>query len=122
MFESVDQNPPQSSLLTAVRLFYVVAILPLVGLGLQFVLDPHGLVIEWLVRLVFLLISGAFAIVVAQGLEKRKRWARTCAYAECALLLFGFPLGTILGVLLFLYVLKADRAGLFSPATNDDAA
>ncbi|WP_410209207.1 hypothetical protein [Aquirhabdus sp.] len=41
--------------------------------------------------------------LIARGLVKRKKWAKYASIAMAFFMLLGFPIGTVLGIFLFIY-------------------
>jgi hypothetical protein len=117
MFESVTPDPGQDALRRAGRIFRVVAILVVLGTALQAVLAFTG---GGSLRLLPLLINLALAVVAwitAEGIEAQKSWARWVGIVLGLLELLNFPIGTVIGIAILLYLVRASKAGLFSGAT-----
>lgn len=64
-------------------------------------------------ELIPLLIVGVLNSVVLVGLIKRANWGRILGFISGALMLFGFPLGTLIGVLFMVSLGRGKR--LFGP-------
>lgn len=62
----------------------------------------------------FMLLVSAPGIVVGVGLVNFRSWARVFALVLGFLNLFGFPLGTVLGIYTFVSLLNADAEQLFA--------
>lgn len=52
-------------------------------------------------------------LFVARGLLEMKNWARWCAIVLAIFSLPGFPIGTIAGILILVYLVKEDTSALF---------
>lgn len=83
------------------------AVGPLWGQALAGVI--FGLSISILVLLVFIGISIAGGIGILRGQE----WGRVLSIIHAALGLFGFPMGTVLGILVIVYLTKSDVSEYF---------
>jgi hypothetical protein len=62
--------------------------------------------------LFFALIAG-FQLVLVIGLLKRPNWGRVIGICAAALMLLGFPIGTLIGILLMVALVRGER--LFGP-------
>ncbi len=58
---------------------------------------------------------GAADLFIAAGIAKGRPWARIAGAAMGVLLLFGFPVGTVLGVLVLMGLLGRDSRDWFVP-------
>ncbi|RLF39790.1 MAG: hypothetical protein DRN21_03130 [Thermoplasmata archaeon] len=56
----------------------------------------------------FFIILGLIALLVAYGLWTMKSWARMIAIIIAVLMLFNFPIGTILGIIILWYLFKPE--------------
>jgi hypothetical protein len=66
--------------------------------------------------IVLVLVFTAFAVadlVIASGIAKGRPWARFAGTAMAIILLFGFPVGTILGILALMGLLGRDARDWF---------
>ena len=64
----------------------------------------------------FLLLFGAASVVVGWGLLVMKSWARWLAIILAILGLFGFPIGTVIGILIIWYLFKDEVKDAFEAA------
>jgi hypothetical protein len=135
---------PDSLILIAVYELIMAAMLLIVScvvLPIALLLTPFGTdgLGEFLARFFFvgLLLAATFGIGVASGivgigLLLRKEWARVGAIALAIVALFGFPIWTVIGILILIYLLGEEgravfrhdrRASILSArAYRDDAA
>lgn len=60
-------------------------------------------------------------VAVGYSVRRYRLWARNFAFAFAAVSLFAFPVGTVLGILVVLFIDRANRARLF-PASPRRAA
>jgi hypothetical protein len=58
--------------------------------------------------------SGVLQVITASGISKRSEWSRTVGIIICVLMLLGFPLGTLLGILFLSKLLSAEARVWFS--------
>ncbi len=68
--------------------------------------------------------GGVLAIcyaIVGFHLRRYRLWARNFAFAFAAVSLFFFPVGTVLGALIFLCIDRANRARVFQPRKSAPA-
>jgi hypothetical protein len=49
-------------------------------------------------------------------IEEQKNWARWVGVALGLLELLNLPIGTVIGVVILAYIIRANKAGLFAPA------
>ena len=117
MFEAVIGNPGQEGLDRAARIFYVIAILGLIGTVLFAVLAllSGSLRVLDLLRLLLYVVLSAVAWITGKGIDGQKVWAKWLGIALGILELFNFPIGTVIGVAILVYLNRAIKAGLFSP-------
>ena len=64
----------------------------------------------------------AAALQTGRGIEQRKRWAKSLGIALGVLELINFPIGTVIGVAILVYINRANKAGLFRITTESPAA
>lgn len=69
-----------------------------------------------LTGVVFSLAGGIALVVAGWGLLQMKSWARWLALILAILSLFGFPIGTIIGIVIIWYLLKDDVREAFEMA------
>jgi len=116
MFESVTPDPGQDALRRAGRIFRVVAILVVLGTVLQSVLILTGGGSLRPMILLFNLVLAAVSWVTAGGIEEQKSWARWVGVVLGLLELVNVPIGTVIGIAILVYLVRASKAGLFSNA------
>jgi acetaldehyde dehydrogenase (acetylating) len=108
MFESVRPDPGADGLARAARIFYVLTVLSGITLAVRIV-QRHA------VMMLFAAVSAALAYITAKGIEGQRPWARALAYIQAVVVLFNFPVGTVVGIAVLVYVSRASKAGLFAP-------
>ena len=116
MFESVVPDPGQDALRRAGRIFRVVAVLIAAGtllLSVPAVAAGRSLNLP---LFVFNLALAAVAWVTAGGIEEQKNWARWVGILFGFVELLNFPIGTVVGMAILIYLVRAGKAGLFKPA------
>jgi hypothetical protein len=114
MFESVAPDPGADGLQRASRIFYVIAVMiPLAALmraGIGVIdsrpLDLPGLAIN--------IVFTVLAYSTGRGIAAQKRWAKWMGYALGTIELLYFPIGTVVGIAIWVYLIRATRAGLFA--------
>jgi hypothetical protein len=117
MFESVTPDPGQDALRRAGRIFRVVAVLVVLATALQAILaftDGRSLRV---LPLLFNVVLAAVSWVTAGGIEEQKSWARWAGIVLGLLELLSFPIGTVIGIAILVYLVRASKAGLFSGPT-----
>jgi hypothetical protein len=114
MFESVVPDPGQDGLKRAGRIFIVVSILIVISTVIEVVLLASGGRINPL-RIVLSFALAAIAYYTGQGIEEQKNWAKWSGIVLGVLELFNFPIGTVIGIAILIYLNRAIRAGLFAP-------
>ncbi|HSP17737.1 MAG TPA: hypothetical protein VLV78_23535 [Thermoanaerobaculia bacterium] len=113
MFEDLTPNKGEQGLIRAERIFLILAVLA----GLVFVIDLLRFVSGSPVPLRTLtqvLVAGVLAVFTARGIEAQRPWAKWLGYAQGVLSLFSFPVGTVIGIAVLIYIYRASKAGLFS--------
>jgi hypothetical protein len=114
MFESVVVDPAAYALRRAALIFRVIAVLHMLGTILLATLAlAKGRMIGPIALLFNVALAGV-AWVTATGIENQKNWARWTGIALGILELFNFPIGTVIGVAVLIYLVRASRAGLFA--------
>lgn len=114
MFESVTPDPGHDALRRAGLIFRVVAVLVVLGTALQAVLIVSR---GGSLRFPLLLFNLALAVVswvTAGGIEEQKSWARWVGIVLGLIELVNVPFGTIIGIAILVYLVRASKAGLFS--------
>jgi hypothetical protein len=118
MFESVMSDPGEEGLKRAARIFYVIAVLGAIGVvllaGVALSSGTFGIVIG--IRLLLYLAMAALAWVTGSGIDAQKSWAKWLGIILGILELLNFPIGTIIGVAILVYLNRAIKVGLFSAA------
>lgn len=67
-----------------------------------------------------LIFTAAFAVVdflTAQAVEKKESWSYTAAIVLGILMLFSFPIGTVLGILILIGIFSDEGKAWFDKAT-----
>lgn len=114
MFESVVPDPAQDAIPRAARILRTMAGLIVVWHLIAFILalSSHRFIQPLI--LVFNAALAAVMWITAWGVEERKSWARWVGIAVGILELFNFPIGTLVGIAVLVYLWRASRAGLFA--------
>ena len=73
-----------------------------------------GVIFGLSVGILILLIIIGIAIAGGIGLLKGQEWGRVLSIVHAALSLFSFPFGTIIGVLVIIYLTKPDVTAYFN--------
>jgi hypothetical protein len=113
MFESVFPAPGADGLKRASRIFYVIAVMIPLAAAMRAVLarvDGRTIDLEGLATNAFFT---ALAWATARGLENQRAWAKWLGYALGTIELVYFPVGTVVGIAIWVYLVRATRAGLF---------
>lgn len=94
-------------------IFYLMAVQALMtaGVGLN-VYFAGGSSADLLLPAASVLLAGCY-VVVGFFLRRCRVWARNFAFAFAAVSLFAFPVGTVLGALVLLFIDGANRARVF---------
>jgi hypothetical protein len=98
----------------AARIFYVLAALITIGSLLLAIFALTGDHSVNLFRLVINLLFAGAAYATGRGIDNQKVWAKRVGYILGALELLNFPIGTIIGIAILVYIHRASKAGLFS--------
>jgi hypothetical protein len=114
MFESVTPDPGAEGLQRAARIFYVIAALSVIAAAGFLIL---GVIAGGLqpIRVAIYLMSGAIAYVTGKGIEDQRPWAKWVGIALGILELLNFPIGTVIGIAILVYLNRAIKARLFVP-------
>ncbi len=115
MFESVTPDPGAEGLRRAARIFYVIAALSVIVTAILLLLAVTGNGLRPL-QLVFYLVFGAIAYATAKGIENQRPWAKWVGIALGILELLNFPIGTVIGIAILVYLNRAIKAKLFVTA------
>ena len=67
------------------------------------------------VRVAIYLMSGAIAYVTGKGIENQRPWAKWVGIILGILELLNFPIGTVIGIAILVYLNRAIKAKLFVP-------
>jgi phosphotransferase system glucose/maltose/N-acetylglucosamine-specific IIC component len=120
MFESVTEDPGEGALRRAARIFYVLAVLGAIGAVLLSVLalSAGAFGALTIIRLVLYLALAGLSWITGRGIDDQKPWARTVGIVLGLLELLNFPIGTVIGVVILIYLNRASKAGLFAPAPS----
>jgi len=118
MFDSVTPDPGNEGLSRAARIFIVIAVLGAIGTVLQLLTVVSTPTAEAVITALLAGVSSVLAYITAKGIEAQRPWAKRLAYVQGALLLLNFPIGTLIGIFVLVYVYRASRAGLFAPAAQ----
>jgi hypothetical protein len=120
MFERGLEDPAKDAIRRLAGLFQVAAIGLAVG-GVLFVLaNGRAYPLFAGLYLGFALLCAVGAWATANGIERRKRWARNAGLVIAFLSLVSVPVGTIFGIIELYSLWRAQRGGQFSG--NVDAA
>jgi hypothetical protein len=121
MFESAIKDKGQEGLTKASRIFFVITFLILMGIVLSVVLTLiGGGRLQPIVITINLVFAGA-AYVTGKGIDDGKPWAKWAGIVLGALELLNFPLGTVIGIAILVYLNRAIKAGLFKAAASTQA-
>lgn len=118
MFESVRPDPGGEGLTKASRIFYVLAVLGAIGALVQLGLalaDHRPLPILGMAADAVLAVV---CVVVGNGIDQQRPWARWLGFAVAAIELLNVPIGTVIGIVLIVYLYRASKAGLFNAAAG----
>ncbi|GAC1429536.1 MAG: hypothetical protein NVSMB68_01770 [Thermoanaerobaculia bacterium] len=116
MFESVSPDRGADALNRAARMFYVVATLTYVGNCLTLILAIAGHRFVGPVRPTLNFLFAGMAVATGRGIDGQKSWAKWAGYGLGVLELWNFPLGTIVGAAVLVFIHRASKAGLFLSA------
>ncbi len=112
MFESVTPDPGADGLKRAARIFYVISALSVVASVLFLALGATGGGLQP-IQLAIYLAFGAIAYVTGKGIEDQRPWSKWVGIALCVLELLNFPIGTVIGIAILVYLNRAIKAKLF---------
>lgn len=114
MFESVRPDPGGEGLTKASRIFYVLAVLCAIVALLSFVIAVASGEPPPLRSIVINFVLAGIAVVIGTGVDRQRRWAKWLGFVFAALELLNFPIGTVIGIALIVYLYRASKAGLFA--------
>ncbi len=119
MFESVIPDPGEDGLRRASRIFYVIAGLSVVATGLLIVVAVMSGRLR-LIQPAIYAVFGVVAYLTGKGIENQRPWAKWAGIVLGVLELFNFPVGTVIGIAILIYLNRAIKANLFvtSPTTT----
>ena len=99
---------------TASKTFYVLATLSALAAVLKLVFAMTGSEPLSAVRVIAFAVNAGLAFLIGRGIENRRPWSRWVGYGYGVLTLLGFPIGTLVGILIILLIYRAQKAGVFS--------
>ncbi|HJQ38979.1 MAG TPA: hypothetical protein VKB93_17725 [Thermoanaerobaculia bacterium] len=114
MFESVVPDPAQDAIGRVARILRTIAGLIVVWHLIAFLLALNSHRAIHPLPFLFNAALAALMWITAWGIEERKNWARWVGIAVGILELFNFPIGTLVGIAVLVYLGRASRAGLFT--------
>jgi hypothetical protein len=112
MFESVRPDPGQEGLTKAARIFFVLAVLCVIVALLEFAIAVASRESPPLRSVIINFVLAAAAVAIGNSIEKQRPWAKWLGFAFAALELLNFPIGTVIGIALIVYLYRASKAGL----------
>ena len=116
MFESVRPDRGNEGLTKAARIFYVLAVLSVLAALAQFALAVAGRLPPPLLHIVINFAIAFAAVAIGSGIDKQRRWAKTLGFIVAIVELVNFPIGTVIGIALIVYLYRASKEGLFNAA------
>ena len=122
MFESVGKNSGDDALDRAVRIFEVLTVFAAFGAVLRLIGLIGAPALEHAILFAVAIIGGGLAWATARGIEAQRPWAKVLAYVQGFLWLFNFPIGTVVGIAVLIYVRSASKAGLFASVPSPPPA
>jgi hypothetical protein len=121
MFESIVKDKGQESLTRASRIFFVITALILLGIALSVVFTLIGGGRLRPVVITINLVFAGVAYVTGKGVDEGKPWAKWAGIALGVLELLNFPIGTVVGIAILVYLNRANKAGLFKTPASTQA-
>jgi hypothetical protein len=112
MFESVTPDPGADALARAARIFYVIAALSVISTVLLVIVGVTGGRLRP-IQLAIYLMFGGIAYVTGKGIEDQRPWAKWVGIMLGVLELLNFPIGTVIGIGILVYMNRAIKAKLF---------
>ena len=114
MFESVRPDPGDEGLTKSARIFYVLAVLSVIAALAQFAMAVAGGYPPPLLHIVINFAVAFGAVAIGSGIDKQRRWAKVLGFIVAIIELVNFPIGTVIGIALIVYLYRATKAGLFA--------
>jgi len=112
MFESVRPDPGREGLTKAARIFFVLAVLCVIAALLEFAIAVASREPPPLRSVATNVVLALAAVTIGNGIERQRPWAKWLGFAVAALELLNFPIGTVIGIALIVYLYRASKAGL----------
>ena len=109
MFESLLPDRAQDAQTRATRIFYVVAVFNVLTFALAVLLSVSGVARYRLSYFIAAAVSAPLAFLVGRGIASGKKWSRWLGYALALLMVREFPVGTVVGIALFIYLTRAAK-------------
>jgi hypothetical protein len=85
-------------------------------------LGPGETFLVLIIIVLVLLIYLGVAVAAGLGVLRGREWGRILALVQAALSLFSFPFGTTFGVLILVYLMRAEAKAFFEPVVAPVAA
>jgi len=117
MFESFTEKPPEKALDRAAMIFRVLGTFAGIALVLGAILRLSGDSRFSVFVLIWYALFAVLSFVTATGIDRQELWGKRLGYALGFLSLINIPVGTVIGVVVILYIQRASKAGLFQPAS-----
>jgi len=119
MFESVVEDPAQKAVRKLALMFDVLAVLAGLAIVYGIVLRVSG---DPRMGVFYFAWNGGYAalsLFTARGIASRREWAPILAWLIALISLLNVPVGTIIGIVVIVYLRRAGKAGLLSaPPTS----
>lgn len=112
MFESVVEDPAQKAVRRLALMFDVLAVLAGLGVVYGIVLRATG---DDRMGIFYFVWNGAYALlslITARGIDARRPWAKFLAWLLALASLLNVPIGTVIGIVVIMYLRRAGRAEL----------
>jgi len=85
-------------------------------------LGPAGSFFLLVMLLLVLIVYCGVALAAGLGVLRGREWGRILALVQAVLSLFSFPFGTTVGVLILVYLMRAEAKAFFEPVVVPVAA